>query len=65
MGDLAPAPMQRISDDVARTSGEQGLAARRKAPRKVLPAAVAKPQPEGAPDAGGEPEPSHQLDVLA
>ena len=62
MGDLAPTPAQRTSDDVGRTP-EQSLTARRKAPRKAPPAPAPNQDPE--PDLTPEPEPGHQLDLLA
>jgi hypothetical protein len=62
MDDLAPAPLQRTSDDGGRKSAEN-FAARRKAVKKVQPAPAQTPdlEPEQAP----EPEPDNQLDVLA
>ena len=54
MDDLAPAPAQRATDDGRRTP-EGNLAARRMAVKKVQPAPAQAP----------EPEPDHQLDVLA
>ena len=63
MGDLAPAPAQRAADDVGRTPPQQGLTARKKAPRKVQPAPAKKQELE--PDPASEQEPGHQLDLLA
>jgi hypothetical protein len=62
MGDLAPAPAPRISDDGGRTL-EENLAARRKAVRKVRPAPVETQGPEL--ELAPEPESDHDLDVLA
>jgi hypothetical protein len=62
MGDLAPAPAQRTSDNGGRTPGEN-LAARKKAVKKVQAAPAQKQDPE--PEQVPEPESDHQLDVLA
>ncbi len=62
MDDLAPAPAQRTSDDGGRTP-EGNLAARKKAVKKVPPAPARRQDPE--PELAPEPEPDHQLDVLA
>ena len=62
MDDLAPAPAQRASDHVSRTP-DQGLAARKKAARKVPPVPAQKHEPE--PDPAPEAEPGHQLDLMA
>lgn len=62
MDDLAPAPAQRTSDHVGRTP-EQSLAARKKAARKVPPVPAQKHESE--PDLASEPEPGHQLDLMA
>ena len=62
MGDLAPAPAQRTSDDGGRTQ-EASFAARRKAAKKVQPAPAQKQDSES--DLDPEPEPDHQIDVLA
>lgn len=69
MGDLAPAPMQRTSEDVGRAS-EQTLVPRRKVPRKarplgISPGAAPEPKPETELDKDSEPESGHQLDLLA
>ena len=61
MGDLAPAPAQRTSDDGGRTR-EENFAARKKAVKKVPPPA---PKPEAEPELVPEPEADHQLDILA
>jgi hypothetical protein len=64
MDDLAPAPAQRISDDVGRTP-EENFSARRKAVKKVQPVPAKKPEPEPELALEPEPEPDHQLDLLA
>jgi hypothetical protein len=66
MGDLAPAPTQRIFDDVRRTP-EGDFTARRKAVKKVQPVPAKKqdPGPEPAPEPESELELDHQLDLLA
>jgi hypothetical protein len=61
MDDLAPAPAQRTTDNIGRTS-ENALAARKKVARKVPPALATKQDPEPELDPG--PEEDHQLDVL-
>jgi len=62
MGDLAPAPAQRTSDDGGRTP-EENFAARKKAVKKVQPPPAQEPEAE--PELAPEPEADHQLDVLA
>jgi hypothetical protein len=62
MDDLAPAPAQRTSDSGGRTT-EGSLAARKKAVKKVQAVPVQKRDPE--PQLAPEPDPDHQLDVLA
>ena len=68
MGDLAPAPTQRTSDEGGRTS-EQTMAQRRQTRRKPpLPTGKnpsARPEPKPDPDLELEQEPGHQLDLLA
>jgi hypothetical protein len=62
MDDMAPAPTQRTSDDVGQTR-EMSFAARKKATKKMKPAPVKNPSPEA--ENGPEPEPEHQVDLLA
>jgi hypothetical protein len=66
MGDLAPAPAQRTSDNGGRAL-EENFAARKKAGKKVPPAPAQKPdaEPELAPEPEAEAEADHQLDLLA
>jgi hypothetical protein len=58
MDDLAPAPLQRTSDDGGRKP-EDLYPARRKAPKKAPPVPAREPGPRTVTD------PDHQLDVLA
>jgi hypothetical protein len=64
MDDLAPSPMQRISDGVGQTL-EQNFTVRKKAVKKVQPGSAKKepPEPDVAPEI--DPEPDHQVDLLA
>ena len=62
MDDLAPAPAQRTSDNAGQRP-EGNLAARKKAVKKVPSAPLPKPDLE--PELAPEPDPDHQLDVLA
>jgi len=62
MDDLASAPAQRTSDDGGRIR-DQTVAARKKTVKKPPPAPVERQDPE--PELAREPEPDHQLDVLA
>jgi hypothetical protein len=58
MDDLAPAPLQRISDEGGRKP-EDLYPARGKAPKK------APPVPRKEPSSRAVTDPDHQLDVLA
>lgn len=62
MDDLAPAPAQRTFDKVGRTQ-EDGFASRKKAARKTPKSP--DPKPESVADMTPEPDPDHQLDLLA
>lgn len=60
MDDLAPAAVERTSEEVRRTP-ERNFVAPKKVAKKALGVPVQKPQPGLDP----VPEPDHQIDVLA
>ena len=66
MDDLAPAPTQRIYDDVGRVRDEN-FRARKKAAKQARTAPPPNPDVglETAPEAAPDPDTNHELDLLA
>jgi hypothetical protein len=64
MDEMAPAPAQRTSNDRGQRPAEN-FSARKKAAKKVSPEPAIEPSLELEPVPTLEPEPKHQLDVLA